>query len=396
MAGRHFLKKVIIPLLCNPCSRFSTAAKKDVHTMTEKTSAGAPSAPSKVAGSNAKGMTYADAGVDIDAGNALVERIKPHVARTHRPGVLGSLGGFGGLFELPIDRYTAPVLVSGADGVGTKLRLAIELGIHDTIGIDLVAMCVNDILVTGAEPLWFLDYYGTGKLDVDIATSVVAGIADGCVQANAALIGGETAEMPGMYAENDYDLAGFSVGIVEKHKIIDGSGVQAGDAIIGLASSGPHSNGYSLIRKLLESAEFDKPLEQPLGDTTLGLALLAPTRIYVKPIQSLLSNHSIKAMAHITGGGLSENIPRVLPGDTQAVIDRTAWQMPPVFSWIQNEGGVSDEEMLRTFNCGIGMALVVDANDVNNHINALTELGETASVIGHIESSSGPALVRYQ
>ena len=206
----------------------------------------------------------------------------------------------------------------------------------------------------------------------------------------------ETADVPGMYAENDYDLAGFSVGIVEKHKIIDGSGVQAGDAIIGLASSGPHSNGYSLIRKLLESAEFDKPLEQPLGDTTLGLALLAPTRIYVKPIQSLLSNHSIKAMAHITGGGLSENIPRVLPGDTRAVIDRTAWQMPPVFSWIQNEGGVSDEEMLRTFNCGIGMALVVDANDVNNHINALTELGETASVIGHIESSSGPALVRYQ
>ncbi len=341
-------------------------------------------------------MTYADAGVDIDAGNALVERIKPHVARTHRPGVLGGLGGFGGLFELPVERYEAPVLVSGADGVGTKLRLAIELGIHDTIGIDLVAMCVNDILVTGAEPLWFLDYYGTGKLEIDIATNVVAGIADGCVQANAALLGGETAEMPGMYAANDYDLAGFAVGVVEKRKIIDGSDVRAGDAIIGLASSGPHSNGYSLIRKVLESAELDKPLENKLGDTTLGLALLAPTRIYVKSIQSLLANHTIKAMAHITGGGLSENIPRVLPDDTRAVIDRTAWQIPPVFSWLQNEGGISDEEMLRTFNCGIGMALIVNASDVDSHIAALTELGETACVIGNIESANGPAHVHYQ
>ena len=396
MAGRHFRKKVIIPLLCNPCARFSTAAKKDVQTMTDKTPAIASSAPSKASRSNAKRMTYADAGVDIDAGNALVERIKPHVARTHRPGVLGGLGGFGGLFEIPVDRFEAPVMVSGADGVGTKLRLAIELGIHNTIGIDLVAMCVNDILVAGAEPLWFLDYYGTGKLDVDTAADVVAGIAEGCVQAGAALLGGETAEMPGMYADNDYDLAGFAVGVVEKSKIIDGSSVQAGDTIIGLASSGPHSNGFSLIRKVLESADSGSPLEAKLGDTTLGLALLAPTRIYVKSIQTLLSNHTIKAMAHITGGGLSENIPRVLPSDTRALVDRAAWHMPPVFSWLQNEGGISDDEMLRTFNCGIGMALIVNTSDVDNIINALAELGESACVIGHIETANGPAVVHYR
>jgi len=348
--------------------------------------------PPVEARANAKRMTYADAGVDIDAGNALVERIKPHVARTQRPGVLGGLGGFGGLFELPVEQFKAPVMVSGADGVGTKLRLAIELGIHNTIGIDLVAMCVNDILVAGAEPLWFLDYYGTGKLDVDTASEVVAGIAEGCVQAGAALLGGETAEMPGMYSDNDYDLAGFAVGIVEKNNIIDGSSVQAGDTIIGLASSGPHSNGYSLIRKLLESAD----LQDPMGDTTLGLALLEPTRIYVKSIHSVLAKHTIKAMAHITGGGLSENIPRVLPDDTHAVIDRTKWLMPPVFSWLQNAGSISDDEMLRTFNCGIGMALVVNHQDANDIVDALQAQGETACIIGNIESADGPAAVQYR
>ena len=254
-------------------------------------------------------LTYADAGVDIEAGNALIDRIKPLVARTHRPGVLGGLGGFGGLFELPVDRYRQPVMVSGADGVGTKLRLAIELDLHATIGIDLVAMCVNDILVCGAEPLWFLDYFASGKLDVERASQVIGGIANGCEQAGAALLGGETAEMPGMYADQDYDLAGFAVGVVEKELLIDGSTVTAGDAIIGLASSGPHSNGYSLIRKLLETHALDTPF----ADSTLGQTLLTPTRIYVKAVHALLAKHPVKAMAHITGGGLTENIPRVLP-----------------------------------------------------------------------------------
>ncbi|MEE9321059.1 MAG: phosphoribosylformylglycinamidine cyclo-ligase [Granulosicoccus sp.] len=325
-------------------------------------------------------LTYADAGVDISAGNELVERIKPMVARTNRPGVLGGLGGFGGLFELPVDRFTAPVMVSGADGVGTKLKLAITLNKHDTIGIDLVAMCVNDILVCGAEPLWFLDYYGTGKLDVEQASQVVAGIAEGCIQSGAALLGGETAEMPGMYAPEDYDLAGFSVGVVEKSDIIDGSSVQSGDVIIGLASSGPHSNGYSLINRLLETHDASAPFE----DSTLGEILLTPTRIYVKPILQLIKQQTIKAMAHITGGGLTENLPRVLPRGTVARIERQSWSPPPIFTWLQNTGPISDSEMLRTFNCGIGMAVVVSENDAQAVVSMLENAGETACIIGTI------------
>ena len=340
---------------------------------------------------SATGMTYADAGVDIDAGNTLVERIKPLVARTRRPGVLGGIGGFGGLFELPVDRYRHPVMVSGADGVGTKLRLAIEMGIHDTIGIDLVAMCVNDIIVCGAEPLWFLDYYATGKLQVDQAQDVISGIVEGCLQSGAALLGGETAEMPGMYAAEDYDLAGFAVGVVEKADIIDGSKVSAGDSIVALASSGPHSNGYSLIRQLLDKASLD----EPLGDTTLGKALLAPTRIYAKTVATLLAHHDLHAIAHITGGGLTENIPRVLPEGTQAVINRSHWQLPAVFQWLQNAGNINDAEMLKTFNCGVGMVFVVDELEASSIVDASIAAGEQAMVIGSIESSEDAVSVRY-
>lgn len=339
------------------------------------------------------GLTYADSGVSIDAGNALVDRIKPMVARTRRPGVLGGIGGFGGLFELP-EGLSSPVMVSGADGVGTKLRLAITLDRHDSIGIDLVAMCVNDILVCGAEPLWFLDYYGTGKLDVERASQVVAGIAEGCVQAGAALLGGETAEMPGMYNGGDYDLAGFAVGVVEKASIIDGSTVSAGDSIIGLYSSGPHSNGFSLINRLLESEDLNQPFHgKPLAET-----LLEPTRIYVKSVRALLQQHTIKAMAHITGGGLTENLPRVLPEGTVATIDRGRWTPPPVFEWLQTAGNISDAEMLRTFNCGIGMALVVAKDDAEAIINTLSALGEQAALIGQIEASDPGAepMVHYR
>ncbi len=337
------------------------------------------------------GMTYADAGVDIAAGNDLVQQIKPLVARTRRPGVLGSIGGFGGLFELPVDRYRQPVMVSGADGVGTKLRLAIELGIHDTIGIDLVAMCVNDIIVCGAEPLWFLDYYATGKLDVSQARDVISGIAEGCVQSGAALLGGETAEMPGIYAGDDYDLAGFAVGVVEKSEIIDGSAVAAGDLIVGVASSGPHSNGYSLIRKLIEGHD----LNSPMGESTLGKTLLAPTRIYARSLAQVMASHSVHAVAHITGGGLTENIPRVLPDDTVALIDRGSWTLPPVFSWLQTAGSISDAEMLKTFNCGIGMAIVVAARDADAVVQSLSSAGEQAWVIGRIESEAGETAVNY-
>ncbi|MFK7995754.1 MAG: phosphoribosylformylglycinamidine cyclo-ligase [Granulosicoccus sp.] len=336
-------------------------------------------------------MTYADAGVDIEAGNTLIERIKPLVAKTRRPGVLGGIGGFGGLFELPVDRYRQPVMVSGADGVGTKLRLAIELGIHDTIGIDLVAMCVNDIIVCGAEPLWFLDYYASGKLDIDQAQDVIKGIVEGCLQSGAALLGGETAEMPGMYAENDYDLAGFAVGVVEKSDIIDGSKVVAGNTLIGLASSGPHSNGYSLIRKLLEKQD----MSQQLGKTSLGDALLAPTRIYAKSVSTLLATHEVHALAHITGGGLTENLPRVLPENTEAVINRQSWQLPDVFQWLQNTGNISDQEMLKTFNCGIGMVIVVEQSNESEIVKTLQAAGEQAFVIGRIESSQSEAAVRY-
>ncbi len=332
-------------------------------------------------------ISYRDAGVDIDAGNTLVERIKPIVKETFRPGVVTGLGGFGALFELPLDRYKQPILVSGTDGVGTKLKLALEMKRHDTIGIDLVAMCVNDIIVTGAEPLFFLDYYATGKLDVDVAVDVVKGIAKGCELSGAALTGGETAEMPGMYGKDDYDLAGFCVGIVEKSRIIEPSRVKPGDVLIGMASSGPHSNGYSLVRKILDVSNTD--LQQPFAGTTLGEALLAPTRIYVKPLLELHNKIDIHALAHITGGGLPENLPRVLPDGTRAVIDTNSWERPEVFSWLQQAGNVEESEMLRTFNCGVGMVLCVAEQDADLATETLTKAGEQVWHLGRIEESSG-------
>lgn len=337
-----------------------------------------------------KSLSYKDAGVDIDAGNQLVERIKTAARRTHRPGVMGGLGGFGALFELPTG-YREPVLVSGTDGVGTKLRLAMDLQQHDTIGIDLVAMCVNDLVVAGAEPLFFLDYYATGRLNVDIAADVVAGIGRGCELAGCALVGGETAEMPGMYEGDDYDLAGFCVGIAEKSELIDGSRVAAGDVILGLPSSGPHSNGYSLIRKVLEISN-QSPAD-PLGDSTLGEALLAPTRIYVKPLLEVLRQYPIHAMSHITGGGFVENIPRVLPADTRAVIDTRSWSWPEVFNWLQRSGNIDSHEMMRTFNCGIGMVLVVAADQAAAIEQMLVTAGESPLRIGRIEHAQGPAEV---
>ena len=339
-------------------------------------------------------LSYRQAGVDIDAGNALVERIKPLVQRTLRPGVLTGLGGFGALFELPVGRYREPVLVSGTDGVGTKLKLAMQLGRHDTIGIDLVAMCVNDIVVTGAEPLFFLDYYATGHLDVDTAAAVIGGIARGCELAGCALTGGETAEMPGMYAGADYDLAGFAVGIVEKSKLIQPELVREGDVLLGLASSGPHSNGYSLIRKVL--AVSGAALDLDLDDQPLGEALLAPTRIYVKPLLALLAEVKIHALAHITGGGLTENLPRVLPPYTEARIRLDAWQRPAVFRWLQEQGGVEEAEMLRTFNNGIGMVLCVPAGDAGRTAHLLTEAGETVYDIGEVRACDcAEPCVRY-
>ncbi len=334
-------------------------------------------------------LSYRDAGVDIDAGNQLIERIKPIAKATRRPGVLDSIGGFGALFEIPTDRYKQPVLVSGTDGVGTKLKLALELNKHDTIGIDLVAMCVNDLIVAGAEPLYFLDYYATGKLSLDMAEDVIKGIGEGCQQAGCALVGGETAEMPGMYDGDDYDLAGFCVGVVEKSKIIDGSKVAAGDVIIGLQSSGPHSNGYSLVRKIIEVSGANLN-EDFSGNTTgkpLGEALLAPTRIYVKPLLALLEKVDVHALAHITGGGLLENLPRVMPEGTQAVIDSQSWQRPAVFDWLQKNGNVEASEMYRTFNCGVGMVLCVAETDVKQTLATLTEQGEIATVIGSIQAA---------
>ncbi len=329
-------------------------------------------------------LSYKDAGVDIDAGNRLVERIKAVASKTRRPEVLAGLGGFGALFELP-KGYREPVLVSGTDGVGTKLRLAMALKKHDTIGIDLVAMCVNDLIVGGAEPLFFLDYYATGKLDLDIATAVVSGIGKGCELSGCSLVGGETAEMPGMYEGEDYDLAGFCVGIVEKAQIIDGSRVAAGDVLLGLASSGPHSNGYSLIRKILELARAD--LDTPLGNTSLGDALMEPTRIYVSSVLKLIRQVPVSALAHITGGGLLENIPRVLPAHTQAVIHRQAWQLPPVFQWLQDAGNIDQTEMLRTFNCGIGMVVCVPKTHEAEATQLLSAAGETVYRLGQIEAS---------
>ena len=329
-------------------------------------------------------LSYKDAGVDINAGNELVERIKPHVKRTTRPEVIGGLGGFGALCALP-GKYKEPILVSGTDGVGTKLRLAIDLKKHDTIGIDLVAMCVNDLVVQGAEPLFFLDYYATGKLEVGVASDVVKGIAEGCVQSGCALVGGETAEMPGMYHAGDYDLAGFCVGVVEKAKIIDGSKVQAGDALIALGSSGPHSNGYSLIRKVIDVAGVNPATEQLVGKA-LGDQLLAPTRIYVKSVLELIEKVDVHAIAHLTGGGFWENIPRVLPDNTKAVIDEKSWEWQPVFKWLQEKGNIDSYEMYRTFNCGVGMVIALPQADVEKALNLLCQAGENAWLIGQIES----------
>ncbi|HBC7428037.1 TPA: phosphoribosylformylglycinamidine cyclo-ligase [Providencia rettgeri] len=327
-------------------------------------------------------LSYKDAGVDIDAGNALVERIKGVVKETRRPEVMGGLGGFGALCSLP-QKYREPVLVSGTDGVGTKLRLAMDLKRHDSIGIDLVAMCVNDLIVQGAEPLFFLDYYATGKLDVDTAASVITGIAEGCKQSGCALVGGETAEMPGMYHGEDYDVAGFCVGVVERSEIIDGSKVSAGDALIALASSGPHSNGYSLVRKILEVSQTN-PEETQLDGKSLADHLLEPTRIYVKNVLELIANSDIHAIAHITGGGFWENIPRVLPDNTQAIIDGSSWQWPAAFNWLQQAGDVSTHEMYRTFNCGVGIIIALPQQEVENALALLNKLGENAWQIGTI------------
>ncbi|MDN3485156.1 phosphoribosylformylglycinamidine cyclo-ligase [Pseudoalteromonas sp. APC 3224] len=329
-------------------------------------------------------LSYKDAGVDIDAGNALVERIKGVVKKTRRPEVMGGIGGFGALCEIP-EGYKQPVLVAGTDGVGTKLRLAIDLKKHDTVGIDLVAMCVNDLIVQGAEPLFFLDYYATGKLDVDTAADVVTGIGKGCEISGCALIGGETAEMPGMYDGEDYDMAGFCTGVVEKSKIIDGTKVAAGDQLIALASSGPHSNGFSLIRKVLEVSNADT--NQVIDGKTLGEHLLEPTRIYVKPLLELFKQVDVHALSHITGGGFWENIPRVLPESAKAVVKGDSWQWPTVFSWLQENGNITTHEMYRTFNCGVGMVLVVPADQLDNSLNILKDLGENAWHLGEIQDA---------
>ncbi|MGD9021865.1 MAG: phosphoribosylformylglycinamidine cyclo-ligase, partial [Lysobacterales bacterium] len=331
---------------------------------------------------NSPGLSYRDAGVDIDAGNALVDRIKPAVKSTNRDGVVTGLGGFGGLFRLDAGKYEDPILVSGTDGVGTKLLLARQLQRHDTIGTDLVAMCVNDILTCGAEPLFFLDYYATGKLELDEAQAVIEGIAAGCRQAGCALIGGETAEMPGMYGVGEYDLAGFAVGVVDRPGLIDGSSVAEGHAVLGLASSGPHSNGYSLVRKVLEASGDDPAM--PLGASTLGEALLAPTRIYVKTLLPLLERFAIDGLAHVTGGGLDENIIRIVPDGLGLEIDLAAWQWPEVFHWLQSNGRISEHEMLRTFNCGVGMAIVVAAEEEAPVTRALEEAGEAVYRIGRV------------
>jgi phosphoribosylformylglycinamidine cyclo-ligase len=331
-------------------------------------------------------VTYLEAGVDIDAGDELVERIKPRVKRSMRPEVLGGIGGFGALVEVPLDRYRKPVLVSGTDGVGTKLRLAIDTRRHDGVGIDLVAMCVNDVVVQGAEPLYFLDYYASGKLDVDVGERVIAGIVEGCVQAGCALVGGETAEMPGMYHGADYDLAGFCVGIVEKDAIIDGTTTRAGDVVLGLPSSGPHSNGFSLIRKILQVSKAE--LSQDLQGMSLLDRLMTPTKIYVKPLLALMRSVSLHGLSHITGGGLVDNIPRVIPDGLEVVLERKSWRREPVFEWLQQQGRVPDAEMYRVFNCGIGMTVQLAASDADNAIRLLREAGQEALVIGEVRSGT--------
>ena len=336
-------------------------------------------------------ITYREAGVDIDAGDALVERIKPAVRRTRRPEVLGGLGGFGALVQVPLDRFRQPVMVAGTDGVGTKLRLAIETGRHDTIGIDLVAMCVNDVVVQGAEPLFFLDYYATGRLDVGVAERVITGIVEGCLLAGCALVGGETAEMPGMYAGDDYDLAGFCVGLVEKERIIDGSRTCAGDVVIGLASSGPHSNGYSLIRRLIAAAgATDSTVVD--GRPLLDL-LLAPTRIYVKPVLATIAAVPVHGIAHITGGGPSGNIPRVLPDGLEVVLEERRWPRQPVFDWLRRTARIDREEMYRTFNCGLGMTLFVPRDQADRAVEVLRQHGEDAGVVGVVRSGSGGVVI---
>lgn len=342
---------------------------------------------------NQESLNYKSAGVDIEAGDALVERIKPIAAKTRIPGVIAGLGGFGSLFELPLDRYKKPILVSGTDGVGTKLKLAIEMNVHNTVGIDLVAMCVNDIVVQGAESLFFLDYFATGKLNVNTAAAVIEGIGKGCELAGAALVGGETAEMPGMYADGEYDLAGFCVGVVEKDQLIDGRKVKAGDQLIGIASSGPHSNGYSLIRKIIEVS--DSSLNEPFNGKSLGEMLLEPTKIYVKQLLELMKHVEIHALAHITGGGITENLPRVLPEELNANIKLDSWQLPSVFKWLQEKGNVSLPDMLTTFNCGIGMIVCVDEKDVITTMKILQEQGETVFAIGEIVTAEGGAKVVY-
>jgi len=341
-------------------------------------------------------LTYKDAGVNIDAGNTLVEHIKPIARKTQRPEVLAGLGGFAALFELPLERYQNPILVSATDGVGTKLKLAIALKQHDTIGIDLVAMCVNDIITQGAEPLFFLDYYATGRLNVDSAKDVITGIGRGCELAGAALVGGETAEMPGMYHGDDYDLAGFCVGIVEKAQLIDGSKVTPGDVLIGIASSGLHANGFSLVRKILELKDI--ALNTPIDEQTLGETLLTPTRIYVKPLLALLKSLPVHAIAHITGGGLLENLPRVLPEYVCATINANQWEKPAIFDWLQTTGNLSDNEMMRTFNNGIGLVVCVSADVVDQSLTLLHEQGERAWVIGTMETRepNAPAIIIHE
>merc|ERR1712137_71241 len=331
-------------------------------------------------------LSYKDAGVDIDAGNQLVERIKSVTKKTTRPEVRGGLGGFGALCELPA-KYKRPLLVSGTDGVGTKLRVAMDANRHDGVGIDLVAMCVNDLIVQGAEPLFFLDYYATGKLDVDVAASVVTGIGAGCEQAGCALIGGETAEMPGMYHAGDYDIAGFCVGVVEAEDVIDGTNVKPGQKLIALGSSGPHSNGYSLVRKIIEVSNAD--VNADLNGKPIIEHLLEPTRIYVKSVLALLDEVKVSAISHITGGGFWENIPRVLPDDAKVIIDETTWHWPEIFSWLQSNGNVTRHEMYRTFNCGVGLVIVVDEDDVQRSLDILSAQGENAWLIGSIEAKEG-------
>ena len=337
-------------------------------------------------------LTYADSGVDIDAGNEVVSAIKSIAKDTHNSSVLSSIGGFGGLFELQTKDYNRPILVSSTDGVGTKVKLAQQLGKNNLIGIDLVAMCVNDVIAQGAKPLFFLDYYATSKLDVTIASQILSGIANGCKESGMALIGGETAEMPGLYKSNDFDLAGFCVGVVEFNKIIDGKNIKKDNVVIGISSSGPHSNGYSLIRKIIEIQQSD--LQGKFGNTTLGDLLIEPTKIYVQPILNLFEKFNINGIAHITGGGFKDNIKRILPNDCDVIIETNTWQQPEIFKWIQNQGNITKDEMLRTFNCGIGMVLIIEHKDVNEVLDKLTKTGYDSYQIGNVTNGSGQIVLK--